>query len=106
MGVSTRILMSTQKPSNTINCALCGELHEVKYAYKDIPILACPKAEEGKIYTFREDFLAKFYKTDFLGAFYAEMPLSKGEREARSRQKDSFIRTVPSDLAKFNKEDK
>lgn len=34
----------------TLNCPICGELHEVNWMYKGVPLLACPQMKEDKIY--------------------------------------------------------
>jgi hypothetical protein len=38
-----------------VRCPLCGKMHELKYAYKSMPLLACPEAKPDTIYCFKEE---------------------------------------------------
>lgn len=34
----------------TLNCPICGDLHVIRWQYKGVPLLACPKMDPDKIY--------------------------------------------------------
>ena len=38
--------------TKVVDCPLCGNQHEIKYEYKGMPLLACPEADENKIYSY------------------------------------------------------
>ena len=56
-------------------CPICGEHHEVKFKYRDMDVLVCPKAEENKLMFFTME-LADEKEAEFRGNLCSSRPSS------------------------------